>query len=597
MSQWTSTDNCITKYTWDEHDNLLSIAENQQTILTYSYEETDQVSQSQITGHPEQQFSYDSAGRLNQIKTVYGTTDLVWNAKNQLTELNRSDGVNIVRNYDDEGRLTSISDNDGLIEAYTYDELGRVVETRSQNDASTMYEYRGDSPVDISKVSTASGTLTTLTDDAGNSTVTLEDADGNPLLTMGYNPDQTLSSIVSPANDHQLHWKYDENGRLIEASDSVAGVSTFEYDQYGRMISETCSDGSVNTWTYDHLGQLTKRTYFGVEEQITYLPEGGQRITSTRDGLTTTLSINSRSLVTSMVEPGGRETKFSYDDKGRILSETSQEETRSYDWGNGPFPLRETISRGDTSSIREYLPNLGKLKSIRHFDGASESFSYSASGQLEEYIDRLGQFYRYEYTETGDFKSISGPAGVTTYQYDEEGNLIKRVSPTRGEETFTYDEENQSFEVMDEDGTVSRFRISENGRLLEKRVNNSEIKRTYDNQERLSSLTDPNGKTTRWEYPDPLAGYVRITPQGNRFQSSFDAETKTVTEETEGLPSLQTTSNTRGLLTEVRHGEALNRSYHYYDEGWLSSVTSPEGSHEYAYDTQGSVASESHPIG
>jgi YD repeat-containing protein len=57
-----------------------------------------------------------------------------------------------------------------------------------------------------------------------------------------------------------------------------------------------------------------------------------------------------------------------------------------------------------------------------------------------------------------------------TYEYDENGNLIKKVEKTTGKvTTYQYDAENQLISVISEQGSVIRYRYDGLGRRIEKK--------------------------------------------------------------------------------------------------------------------------------
>jgi YD repeat-containing protein len=71
-----------------------------------------------------------------------------------------------------------------------------------------------------------------------------------------------------------------------------------------------------------------------------------------------------------------------------------------------------------------------------------------------------------------------------TYEYDENGNLIKKVEKATGEvTTYTYDAENQLISVISEQGSVISYKYDGLGRRIEKNVDGKITRYVYDNED------------------------------------------------------------------------------------------------------------------
>jgi RHS repeat-associated protein len=71
-----------------------------------------------------------------------------------------------------------------------------------------------------------------------------------------------------------------------------------------------------------------------------------------------------------------------------------------------------------------------------------------------------------------------------TYEYDENGNLIKKVEKATGKvTTYQYDAENQLISVISEQGSVISYKYDGLGRRIEKNVDGKITRYVYDNED------------------------------------------------------------------------------------------------------------------
>lgn len=292
---------------------------------------------------------------------------------------------------------------------------------------------------------------------------------GVPQLTTSYTYDAThrfpVRIYTSPASSVRKY-TYDTWGNVLTERDSINTVIentvTHTYDNWGNLIRTQIpgsgtvaytrgwgSDGRyfvleqgtarpwVKTW-YDGLGRETLVESVGSKDIAVK-----KRTTYNTKGQVSNVENTQGNLVTS--------TAYTYDNRGRVLSETAGSGASvQYQYGNRT--VTET-SAGRTRYTRYDV--LGNVKEVTD-PVSTVNYFYSTNGQLRRVVTE-DCIYQFGYDEIGNKMSYSDPdAGTTTYTYDalgrETGHTDARnvhfttnydvfgriTSQTAGDETITY---------------------------------------------------------------------------------------------------------------------------------------------------------------
>ncbi len=251
-------------------------------------------------------------------------------------------------------------------------------------------------------------------------------------------------------------YKYDAQGNLIEdyfeRSDGVKGIVWYKYVN-GKKMEAECR--GLNGWFFGFI----KYEYFGEQILKGIIYRDGNEI-----GFIDYKYNESGDLITEHWDFGGKWTQTftneyesinkkkaeSYSYSSPFLNETKNYIVKSenYDWNNekggpsiyeydGNKLIKKIYKYGNLETTTTYVyDNDGLLmKSFRNYaDGRKAEFSYHYNDN-RQLVRRL-------------FHGDNGFEGSETYQYDEEGRLIKAVwnkfdTWLTGTITFTYDENNR----------------------------------------------------------------------------------------------------------------------------------------------------------
>ncbi len=233
-------------------------------------------------------------------------------------------------------------------------------------------------------------------------------------------PDGKLSELTGPSG-HVLSMAYTPEGLLAGfASTTQARISLF----------------------YD-LRRYTASQYVdGTAETVSYTPLGDPRAFSDRLGHQVSCTYDSYRRLTNLTDGNGRSTHFLYDRWNRpetVLHPNGQREEFSY---TGDGRLCRASSGADGFAEIE-SDERGRPLHLAYSDGLEARFSYSDAGLL-----------------TG----AAGPAGGSSFQYDEHGQFVEEIAGPY-KHTLAYDAGKRLSSITTLGATV-QFRWDADSRLV-----------------------------------------------------------------------------------------------------------------------------------
>jgi len=192
-------------YAYDVLGRLTSVTETQGdeviSELLYEYDAADRLTLRDVGDLGATAYSYDALGRLTRMEFGPYSVDLAYNARGQITEINRSNGVTSFYGYDGSGRRVLVQHFDPDDERlgrydYGYDAVGNLVRVDRAGDTggSILYSY------DVAHRLIGERWL---------------DASGAPQYTLSLRYDDAGHRTESARNGQRLRYEYDERGRLI----------------------------------------------------------------------------------------------------------------------------------------------------------------------------------------------------------------------------------------------------------------------------------------------------------------------------------------------------------------------------------------------
>ncbi|MFJ8112136.1 LamG-like jellyroll fold domain-containing protein [Streptomyces sp. NPDC096132] len=535
--------------------------------------------------------AYDPAGRLASTTDAMGATTAYTyfddglaaaTTAKQVTQADgtRRDIVLEANTYDPAGNLTKqVTGGGTTTQTFTVDVLGRtltsVLDPAGLN-RTTSYTYDGDDRIKEQTQTISAGRKLTATSDydaAGNVTrQTLSDGITNHIASATYDDRGLPLTTVSPRGNatgaepaaYTTTYRYDALGRpvqqtapAVQAEENGAAATTVQptalagYNTFGEATDTKDARGNVTRTQVDRLGRTTAVTL------PDYTPPGSTtalqatwRATYTRLGLPQTVT-----------DPLGRVTRYAYDQFSQLISTTAPAadaaaavaaETDSdllnptsadgggitrYTWTPTGLQLSVTdalgarteatydeLGRQLTATIIERRPSPANFVSHYTWDDASnQTASATPSGITTTST----------YNAVGEPKTVTDPAGTTSYDYDGLGRVTETVDATHRRTTTTYDALDNATAITDYGTGTTALRTASaeydlEGNLTAEISAQTKARTTYlyDALGRMTSQVEPVSATasitTTFGY-DTAGNHTRLTDgRGNKTVYTFN---------------------------------------------------------------------------
>ncbi len=259
--------------------------------------------------------------------------------------------------------------------------------------------------------------------------------------------------------------------------------------------------------------------------------------------------------------PNGSSTVYTYEKGGRlrsVLYPDGSGEKYSYD-AKGNMTERITMS-GERYHYSYDV--LDRIVSITNAVGGTQHFEYDALGHVTEAADENGNITRYEYTPNGNLSKVTDALGNKTfYQYDAMGHLTQTsCTGVNGEEpqntTYTWDKEGHVLAVTDPLGDVERY--------------------TYDPAGRMKMKVDKDGYETAISYgADGQAEEIRYA-DGRTVSLTYNA-IRQLEEVKDWLGTTRIAMDEAGRVSSVTDPYGKTVGYEWGSMGERTSVLYPDG--------------------
>jgi len=374
-------------------------------------------------------------------------------------------------------------------------------------------------------------------------------------------------------------------GRLAAVRNAAGHVTRYEdYDVRGNARRVTDANGVTETRAYDSLGQLTSSTMPGTPGCDT-----------AADPLCATTLASSRTYhfsgpLLTETDAGGAVRAYEYDDRRRVTAisrgpaatDLRERMETVYDPNTGRRSAEVAYARENNGWVEKRRTSytydvFGRVSTVAHPDGTSAGYTYDAEGRVRSVRDEnhaeANTFYSYDaagrlsevrqtlatapggfavtqygYDAHGDLTSVTDPNGnITTYEYDDFGQMLRQLSPVTGTTSYVYDISGNLAAMTDANGAATTRTYDILDRVLsavsiKPGAVTETVSWTYDDATagrhgigRATAMTDPAGTTT---YAYERRGLLRreertfagtSAPYVTRFTWSADAERTSIT--------------------------------------------------------------------
>lgn len=366
--------------------------------------------------------------------------------------------------------------------------------------------------------------------------------------------------------------RFTEGGDLAALEDSSGNSTEYSYSA-GKLIAIVGSGGRAITiaWTGGRISAVSDSA--GRSVGYSYDSAGNLETVTAADGSLSSYAYRSDHLMTGFVRPGGGRTSNTFDEEGRVVSQSdplNRVTTFDYTFGYGQTLI--TTPDG-LRSVDEYADGL-LVRQIRAQGTPSEAvtqYYYNAQNLVDTVIDPL--------------------AGTVSYTYDGSGNRASQTDQLLRTSTWTYGAHPTPLTYTDPDGRTSTTTLNADGRPLTVEAPGGATQSwTYNPDGTVETFENANGAVSEYVY-DAAGRVISVTDADDREISfTYNAYGLLASTTSPGGGTTSTTYDEVGRTVSVEDALGRTTAYVYDQAGRVASVTNgADETTSFTYDAAGQV--------
>ena len=503
------------------------------------------------------EYTYDSSFRLIAITDAIGqVTELEYENVSDpdlLTKVTDPFGRSATLGYDADGRLNSITDVAGMTSTFSYGSSDFIVAMTTPYGTTTFRQDFDPLAVNF---------LIEATDPVGGRERLEFRFEDNSLASTVSSGDVPTGFSASNANLQMWNSFYwDKLAMSRYPGDPTKAVITnwmlANDAAYGhgmaRPVPHSIKKPLENRIWYRYPGQATNNDH-SLGAPGNAQPAKIGRILDGGASQVTTMTYNANNMITSRIDPVGRQTNYTYATNGLDLLTVEQVRSGGSD-----------VIQAYANYNSQHLPG-----TITDAAGQDTDITYNSAGQPLTVTNARSETTTYTYeTGTNNLLTVAGPASgaTTTYTYDAY-NRPESVEDADGYVVVTdYDNLNRITQRTYPDETTEAFTYVRLD-LTEQKDRLGRITRNfYDGFGRRIASRDPAGRTISQVWCDCGAMDALVDANGNRMRWERDVQGR--------------------VTREVRAGNTTDTLYSFDLAGRLKTITDPKNqvtTHSYNLD-------------
>lgn len=283
---------------------------------------------------------------------------------------------------------------------------------------------------------------------------------------------QLLTSARSASAPPDITLEYYEDttsywtkGDLKTRTDALGNQIRYEsYDPNGRALSQVDANGVETTFTYDVRGRLVSQSTAGSSVVHTYDLNGNLIHSELPNGSTVTYDYDAAQRLIAIENSAGDRISYILDTEGNRLSETIED-------SNGTITYTKTY-------VYDALSRLEKDANSQEY---GTTYLYDPNGNLTGEVDALQR--------------------STQHQFSREDHLTRTTDAAGGVANYTYDGQGKVTQVVDQNGNATTYEYNAFGELIRQvSPDTGTTTYTYNNAGNRISSTDARGITAEYSY-------------------------------------------------------------------------------------------------
>jgi RHS repeat-associated protein len=460
-------------------------------------------------------FHYDGHNRLTAMTDATGRKTLLEYRHNdplKITALQDPNGRRARIEYDDRGRLASITDAVGMVSRVSYRGKGTFIERLETAYGATRFQT-GETP---------EARWLEITDPLGRTERIEARAPAPGIGDTEARAPRDVGVINKNLSQRNTFW-WDAEALARHRGDYTKARILHWREEAGVAVGviESLKEPLENRqWYVYPAGGHTAGACARPSAWARALPAG--------DTQARRYAYDARGQGIRRIDPLGRALEIDYAANGIDPARVRQKTATGYDtlaeitWNAQHRPLTLKDAAGQTT--RYAWNEAGQLTGRTNALGGESRIEYDALGQLTKILDAQGRPYAsFTHDAAGNLAGETDSEGHTLqHDYDGLNRRTKTTHPDGTTTEYTWDKLDL-VRIKDRAGQTTHYRYDAAGQLTEVRDALRAIQLGYNRAGRLTSLTDGNGQTTRWQRD--LQGRVigKYTPDSVKLFYEYDA--------------------------------------------------------------------------
>ena len=517
-------------YAYNKDADLISVTDPMNGKKTYSYKKHFLISVSDENGNPVGIDYVGGTGRVKQIvscSTDQRFTFLDSLRKTFVTQKGANGDITNGYFFDEKGRLIGLSDPDNNKMEFVYDDRNNLISYKDVLGRMSHFTYDD------------TGNMLSETDPKGNRTQRIYDSENKPL-------------IIKDKKNNSYTLTYDNKGNLLSSTSPTGGRDIYIYDNKGRLLSLTNANQSQTTYKYDNEGNVIEKKY---PSGSLYYKYGGNCCD-----------------VTEVTDANGNTLRMTYDLLNRLktISDT-QGNITAYDYDASGNVIKEIDPKGISKAYT--YDGLNRIVSVKTSAG-TWNYMYDVNGNMTKLTDANGHEVNYSYNNKNQLtKEIDALSNVITYNYDAAGNLIRRTNANGSSVAFSYDIIDRLIEKS-YNGNIDKYEYNEEGNLIGAFNNNMSYTFEYDAMNRLikKNILTWN-KSLSYTYDQVGNRISMIDPDGGIYNYTYDNSNRLATLTNPAKFVTKFHYDSSGRKIKQINGNGTYSTYKYDGVGRLDAIT------------------------
>ncbi|NNA54071.1 RHS repeat-associated core domain-containing protein [Pseudomonas lactis] len=371
-----------------------------------------------------------------------------------------------------------------------------------------------------------------------------------------------------------VSYAYDEDGRLVCATNAVGESERYRYDDQHVILERQPAGGASFFWEWERAGKAARcvRHWASFSQMDTRYAWGddGRVTVHNADGSQEVYVHDQRARLVQRIDPDGAMHFKSYDNQGRL-----------------------TVEQDPMGAVTAYqYDDAGRLVAL--FPGDDEPTSYEHDNDFVRVVRRGEAVWKYERNEQGDVTRRTDPDGeATDYSYNKQGQLTGVWYPDSSCHRLVWNERGQLLEEQLPNGGIKRYRYDDLGRQIAREdEHGAQTVFEWDSVGRLIRLVLPGGATREFSY-NPYGKIIAERDElGHVTRYEYEGGLHLISRRlnADGTQVKYRYDNTRLLLTEIENEAGETYQLDYHPNGLIRQETGFDGQRTaYAYDLNGNL--------